>query len=78
MPPWFWPIACSGMAAFLGWRIQRDFKLRRASGRGMSFSKDKQPVLFRLVMTFNCIAFVLLVLSAIFESVSLLRSINQP
>jgi hypothetical protein len=66
------------MAAFLGWRIRQDLQLGRASGRGMSFSKDKQPVLFRLVMTFNCIAFVCLVLSAIFESVSLLGNISQP
>ena len=54
------------MAVYGVWAVRRDHLRGRASARGFGFDKATQPVLYRMLMTFNGVAVVLLVIVTLF------------
>lgn len=67
------------MGAYGVWAIRRDLARGRASARGFRFDRATQPLRYRVLMTFNCLAVGLILLGAGLAGANLIgRALSHP
>lgn len=65
MPGWPFAFIVSVLAVYGVWALRRDYMRGRASARGFGFDKATRPTAYRVLMTFNCFAILLLVIGSV-------------